>query len=161
MNGSPIEIWGFQAVMDYSGDLPQTEDDWLVMALTMSFNESDSLRTLSIYAYQWLEFFMNKFIDSVNYCDPFSHKINQMEVYGAFDKTRHLRTNTCAMKNIRNFYAHNITLDDSIPPSVKGNIAIMKYIRESDYYDGPWDELGLESEYHIKAMSTILAVRDL
>ena len=52
MNGSPIEIWGFQAVMDYSGDLPQTEDDWLVMALTMSFNESDSLRTLSIYAYQ-------------------------------------------------------------------------------------------------------------
>jgi len=57
---------------------------------------------------------------------------------------------------IRNFYAHNMLIEQKIPPKIETKINEMVYLEESNTFHEDISKIDLTSKFKVKCISTIV-----
>lgn len=149
----------------------RVEHDKLMDRLCEEFNEIRNLRFLSIIAHLYVEYFLDEII-CIKFKQPeliidneelgsFFNKFTLLRSIGIFDSKKDLERNIEMINRIRNFYAHNMLIEDVIPQEIVDRINEMKYIEGSNTYGESMEGMDEENKFHIIGISTITSLSNL
>ena len=152
--------------------------DELMERLLDEFNSIEGLRFLSSVAHLYVEYFLNELI-----CDRFRNpeliiddrelggfysKLTLLRCSGVFDGKEKLVRNIELLNRIRNFYAHNLMIEDDVPQLVAERVNEMEYLMEAGLdgdldgdIDVPVYDMDTPSRFSITGMSTIIVLSSM
>jgi len=138
----------------------------LMENLVNEFNDIEELRFLSIITHMYVEYFLNEII-----CNKISkpeliidnkglggfyNKFTLLKSLGFFEGKEKLEKNVERINMIRNFYAHNMLIEQKIPPKIETKINEMVYLEESNTFHEDISKIDLTSKFKVKCISTIV-----
>ena len=134
-----------------------------------AINEASDIMALSFASHLYIEYSINelvvtkfikpKLVIDDNNLGSFGSKVQLLEALGLFDHVPNALKNIKIIQGIRNYYAHNLVVEESTPQPVKDRITKLVYFENNDIpcdYDVPYSEHAepLHSQLHVCAMAT-------
>ncbi len=152
------------------------ENDVLMENLCDEVNDAEDIKPLSLILQLYIEYFISelirlkfnspKIIIDNNELGSFSNRLNILCALDIFEKKESLLRNIKIINRIRNYYAHNLIIDNSRPSEIVNRIrelVNLDFNGEIIDFDCPLEELKdpVQDQLHICGVSTISALQSL